>query len=171
MLKIRRVTLLILVFLLITTAGILAATDPATFFTDNMASTGTSPAVTPMEQALLDRISSAATSIDAAFYDFNRNSIRDALIAAHNRGVSVRVVTDDEVRFFTPSYIPYFQALETAGIAVKDDGRDQSIMHSKYFIIDGSVVWTGSTNQSDNGYTLNHNSAIAFTSPTVAALY
>ena len=83
----------------------------------------------------------------------------------------MRVVTDDEVRFFTPSYIPYFQALETAGIAVKDDGRDQSIMHSKYFIIDGSIVWTGSTNQSDNGYTLNHNSAIAFTSPSVAALY
>ena len=169
--KIRSVALLVLVLLLLTTAGILAATNPATFFTDNMASTGTSPAVTPMEQALLDRINSAVTSIDAAFYDFNRDSIRDALIAAHTRGVTVRVVTDDETRLFIDSYIPYYQALETAGISLMDDGRDQSIMHNKYFIIDGQIVWTGSVNQTDNGYTLNHNNALVFTSTTVANFY
>jgi hypothetical protein len=42
-----------------------------------------------MEQATLNRINGAAASIDAAIYDSKRVSIRDALIAAHNRGVVV----------------------------------------------------------------------------------
>jgi phosphatidylserine/phosphatidylglycerophosphate/cardiolipin synthase-like enzyme len=124
-----------------------------------------------MEQALLGLINSAATSVDLAIYDFNRDSIRDALISAHMRGVSVRVVTDDEVRYRTVNYIPYYQALEDAGISIVDDQRGGSIMHDKYFIVDGRYVWTGSTNMSDNGFTLNHNNALLLDSPMLAALY
>src|SRR5262245_13945731 len=36
----------------------------------------------------------AASSIDIAMYDFDRISVRDALLAARSRGVSVRVVAD-----------------------------------------------------------------------------
>ncbi|MEM7128157.1 MAG: hypothetical protein AAF702_17625 [Chloroflexota bacterium] len=61
-------------------------TDPAVYFTANLESGGTSEAITPMERALLDRINAASIAIDAAFYDFNRQSIQEALIAAHDRG-------------------------------------------------------------------------------------
>ena len=54
--------------------------------------------VTPLEQALLGRLNGATPSIDAAIYDFDRVSLRDALLAAKGRGVAVRVVTDDEAR-------------------------------------------------------------------------
>src|SRR5689334_8235024 len=37
----------------------------------------------------------AQTSIDIALYDFDRVSVRDALLAAKARGVNVRVVGDD----------------------------------------------------------------------------
>ncbi len=40
--------------------------DPQTFFTSNINSTGTSQNPTAMEQALLDEIDAATTSIDAA---------------------------------------------------------------------------------------------------------
>ncbi len=147
------------------------AGDPGVFFTDNMAATSTSPNVTAMEQVLLDRINGAVTSIDAAFYDFNRDSVRDALIAAKNRGVAVRVVTDDETRHFNDTYIPYYQALEDAGIPLVDDNTASAIMHDKYMVFDGQVVWSGSTNLSDNGFTLNHNNSLVFTSTAMADVY
>lgn len=165
------VTLILSITLFVTVSVVALAGNPPTYFTDNMASTGTSPNVTVMEQQLLDRINGATTTIEAAFYDFNRNSIRDALIAAHGRGVTVRIVTDDEARYEIDSYVPYYQALETAGISIQDDGLAASIMHNKYFVIDGEIVWSGSTNLSDNGFTKNHNNAIVFTSTVLADIY
>lgn len=145
--------------------------DPGLFFTDNMAATSTSPNVTAMEQAVLSRIHGAVTSIDATLYDFNRDSIRDALIAAKNRGVAVRVVADNETRHHNDSYIPYYQALENAGIPIVDDNTDSAIMHDKYMVFDGQVVWTGSANYTDNDFTLNHNNSLVFTSTALADVY
>lgn len=85
---------------------IAAGTDPAVYLTANLAALATSTTVTPMEQALLDQIAAAVTSIDAAIYDFERISLRDALIAAKQRGVAVRLVADDEARA-NPSYAPH----------------------------------------------------------------
>ncbi len=147
------------------------AADPAIYFTDNMTSTGVSEVITPLEQALLDRINGASIAIDAAFYDFNRTSIQQALIAAFERGVIVRIVTDDETRFHNDSYIPFYDGLEEAGIVVKDDDLGSSIMHNKYFIIDGETLWTGSTNVTNNGFTKNHNNALVFQSTEIADFY
>ena len=122
-----------------------------------------------MEQELLNHLNAATTSIDVALYDFNRASVRDALIAAAGRGVAVRVVTDDEA-YADPDYAPHFQALEAAGIGVVNDGRS-SIMHNKFLVIDGTVVWTGSTNLTDRGFTYNHNNSLVFTSTLLADIY
>ena len=130
--------LLLLLLAQPTTAAV--APGPLVYFTDNITSTGTSPDVTVMEQALLDQLNAATTSIDVAIYDFNRDSIRDALIAAHQRGVAVRVAADDEARFHIASYIPYYEALEDAGIPIVDDEREGSIMqiypHRRPFSLD-----------------------------------
>ena len=154
------------------------ALDPAAsiskdnvFFTDNIEATGASETKTVMERALLYHLDNAEASIDAAIYDFNRDSVRDALVAAHDRGVAIRVVTDDETRWFNDSYIPYYSSLEQAGIPVKDDERENSIMHNKYFVIDKNLVWTGSTNMSDNGFSKNHNNAIVLTGTQVAKVF
>jgi hypothetical protein len=53
--------------------------DLQTLFTDNITATGTSLAVTDMEQQLLNRLNAASTSIDAAIYSLERSAIRDAL--------------------------------------------------------------------------------------------
>lgn len=148
-----------------------AADDPVIYFTNNMTSTGVFTETTPMEEALLAQINGASIAIDAAFYDFNRASIQQALIDAFNRGVIVRIVTDDETRYHNQTYIPFYDGLEEAGIIVQDDGLESSIMHNKYFIIDGEYLWTGSTNVTDNGFTKNHNNALLFQSTEIADLY
>lgn len=145
--------------------------DPGVLFTDNMDATDTSPGVTALEQALLARINGAVSSIDATLYDFNRSSVRDALLAAKQRGVTVRVVTDNETRHDNATYIPYYAALESAGIPIVDDNTNSGIMHDKYMIFDGQVVWTGSTNYTDNDFTLNHNNSLVFTSTAMAEVY
>lgn len=159
-------TVAILFFTLIVGA---AGGDPQTLFTDNIYASNSSLTITPMEQELLDRINNATTSIDVSIYEFDRTSIQSALIAAHNRGVTVRVTTDDDA-YSDSDNNAHFVALETAGITVVQDKRS-STMHNKFFVIDGSIVWSGSTNITDNGFTLNNNNAIVFTSTTVADIY
>lgn len=141
------------------------------YFTHNLTATGTSPEATEMEQVLLDLLNSAQVSVDAAIYGFNRVSVRDALLAAQARGVAVRVVTDDEARYISSSYIPFYAALEAAGIPIVDDNRPGSLMHNKFIVVDGAVVWTGSANMTDGDFTLNHNNTAVFTSPGLADMY
>lgn len=75
-------------FLALVAQAMMGGPGPQTLFTDNIAAVGTSLAISSMEQALLDRIQAASISIDAAIYDFDRVSVRTALIAAHNRILS-----------------------------------------------------------------------------------
>ncbi len=172
-----------------------AQTSPiVAYFTDNVAATVITTTETPLEAALLDLIDASTTSIDLAIYDFSRESIRDALIEAHDRGVAVRVVGDNKARGALGSRAN-FDMLEAAGIPVVVDGvvptatvalaqipaessaaapdemLQSLIMHDKYFIVDKRWVWTGSVNMSDSDITLNHNNALEIDSPALAALY
>jgi len=124
---------------------------------------------TPMEIALLGHIATAASTIDVALYGLNRQSFINALIAAHNRGVTVRVVGDDEAAL--GEYTAGYQALISAGITVYTDTSISYIQHNKFIVIDGSVVSTGSTNFTDTGFTLNANNSIVITSTTLAGVY
>ena len=119
-----------------------------------------------MEQALVDTLDAATTSIDAAIYELDRASVRDALIDAANRGVTVRVVTDDDAYDGSAHYAD----LQSAGITVINDARS-STMHNKFFVVDGLVLWTGSTNMTGTGFTYNHNNSLVLTSTLLADIY
>ena len=167
----RRPTLMMLALLVVLLTGGAAASssNPPVYFTANWPTGDVAP-VTALEGALLERLNAATTSVDAALYDLTRPSLVNALIAARGRGVAVRVVTDDEARNSTASG-PSYVALAAAGIPVVDDADDGRIMHNKYAIIDGQIVWTGSTNWSENDLTSNHNNAVVFTAADVAQVY
>ncbi len=142
--------------------------DYAVYFNNRaITATTTTTETTPMEDALLGFIDGATTSIDVALYGLNRQSIVDALIAAHNSGVTVRVVGDDDAA--TTDYSSSYQSLTAAGIAVVTDTTH--IQHNKFFIFDGGIVWTGSTNLTDTGLTLNANNSIVITDTTLAGIY
>jgi phosphatidylserine/phosphatidylglycerophosphate/cardiolipin synthase-like enzyme len=111
----------------------------------------------------------AASSIDVALYDFDRASVRDALIAARNRGVTVRVVGDDDGSV-DPQYAPFYQSMLSNGIAVITDTHS-SLMHNKFAVFDGRTTWTGSANFTDTGFTRNGENVVVITSTVVANIY
>ena len=117
------------------------------------------------DEALAEAIDQARFQVDVAAYDFDLWSLRDALKAAHQRGVSIRVVIEsnhldeDEV-----------QDLIGIGIPVVDDQND-GLMHNKFVIIDGVHVWLGSMNLTINGAYKNNNNLLYIRSSRLAENY
>lgn len=90
--------------------------------------------------------------MDVAIYSLSLNSIRDALLRAHDRGIQVRMVMESDNLYRSDP-----QKLEDAGIPIVGDRRE-GLMHDKFVVIDNSEVWVGSMNFTDSGaYTDNNN--------------
>ena len=107
-------------------------------------------------------IDSAKLSVDVAVYSLSLNSIRDALIRAHDRGVQVRMVMEsDNLDRSDP------QRLKDAGIPILGDRRE-GLMHDKFVVIDNSEVWTGSMNFTDSGAYIDNNNMIRIRSVKMA---
>jgi phosphatidylserine/phosphatidylglycerophosphate/cardiolipin synthase-like enzyme len=130
--------------------------------------TTTTTEKTTLEAALLGFLDRATATINISLYGLNRQSVVDSLVAAHNRGVTVRVVGDDDAA--TDEYASSYQALRNAGISVITD-TSSYIQHNKFVVIDAQVVWTGSTNFTDTGLTLNANNGMVITSTILANTY
>ncbi len=110
-------------------------------------------------------IDNARQSVDVAIYSFSLPSLRTALINAHNRGVTVRIVMESDSMDRT---VP--QSLIDAGIPVIGDRRE-GLMHNKFIIIDRSEVWLGSMNFTVNGAYDDNNHMIRIRSTKIAENY
>jgi phosphatidylserine/phosphatidylglycerophosphate/cardiolipin synthase-like enzyme len=110
-------------------------------------------------------IDAARLSVDVAVYELNLWSVRDALIAAHRRGVAVRLVTDSD-----NIDSEEIQDLKDVGIQVLGDRRE-SLMHNKFVIIDGQEIWSGSMNFTINDAYKNNNNLIRIRSAELAQDY
>ena len=121
---------------------------------------------------LIAKINQAQKSIHIASFEFNLTPVAEALIAAKNRGVEIRWVTDDEhgIEADEEDGHGQFEMLEDAGIEVIDDART-ALMHNKFWIFDQQSVWTGSTNITTNGIFRNNNNVIVLNSPRIASMY
>ncbi|TCK06497.1 phospholipase D family protein [Phorcysia thermohydrogeniphila] len=94
--------------------------------------------------AIVSEIKRAEKSIDVAIYSFTSRKIARALIAAHKRGIRVRIVADEGSARSRNSVLPL---LESAGIPVRyKRGSGGGLMHNKYAVVDGETVITGSFN-------------------------
>lgn len=114
------------------------------------------------DQYVVESIDQARSQIDAALYDLNLWSIRNALIRAHDRGVLVRLVVETDS--LDRSEI---QELISAGIPVVSD-NSEGLMHHKFLVIDHSEVWTGSMNFTVNGAYRHLNNLINIRSTQLA---
>lgn len=125
-----------------------------------------------IEGRLIDRINAAQTSIHIASFEFDLTPVAEALIAAHNRGVDVRWVTDDESGLLADEEPGrgQFAMLKNAGIEVRADDRT-ALMHNKFWIFDNQIVWTGSTNITESGIFKQDNNTIVIHSPDLAVIY
>lgn len=117
------------------------------------------------DAALAEAIDAARASVDLAIHDLDLWSLRDALIDAHRRGLSVRLVVESEnIR------VPEIQELIQAGLPVVED-RNLERMHNKFAVIDRYEVWTGSMNFTVNGAYKNDNNLIRIRSSRLAENY
>jgi phosphatidylserine/phosphatidylglycerophosphate/cardiolipin synthase-like enzyme len=125
-----------------------------------------------IEGRLIDKINAAQRSIHIASFEFDLTPVAEALIAARQRGVDVRWVTDDESGLEADEEPDrgQFAMLQDAGIEVRSDERS-ALMHNKFWIFDGQTVWTGSTNLTESGIFKQDNNTIVIQSPALAAIY
>lgn len=106
------------------------------------------------EANLINAINKANTSIDMAIYELSLDTITQSLLAAHQRNITVRVLTDSDHLHWDA-----FQTLINAGIAVKGDERS-ALMHNKFTLIDQNEVWTGSMNLTYSAAYRNHENLV-----------
>lgn len=118
-----------------------------------------------IDRQLARFIGSARSTLDCAFFELESQRVADALIAAHLRGVKVRVVGDSDYE-----KNPEMKAVMSAGIPVVFDQRS-ALMHNKFLVADGVAVWTGSFNATDNCSFRNNNNAVMIRSSELARNY
>ena len=109
----------------------------------------------------------ATSSIHVLIYDLTLPEIRDALIAAKNRGVDVKIVMDSTQ---ANSQYSQFANLNAAGVNVRLS-RGAYEMHDKLAIIDGHIVITGSFNYTADSNYNNDENLVVLDSQALAAAY
>ena len=88
----------------------------------------------------IERIDAAQHNIFVEVYIFTEKRMRDALIRAHNRGVEVKILLENN-----PYMAPYlndnhFEAFQSAGMDVRwSDPLNYSLNHAKMLILDERV--------------------------------
>ena len=131
------------------------------YFTAPTGSRNPADYVGGIDNPLAEAINAARGTLDIAAYEFNNPLLTEAVLGAHNRGVQVRMVTDNEAGLEDDdSTVP---RLIQAGIPVVADDRS-ALMHNKFMIIDRTTVWTGSMNFTVNGVYRNNNNLLALRS-------
>jgi phosphatidylserine/phosphatidylglycerophosphate/cardiolipin synthase-like enzyme len=95
-------------------------------------------------EAIVKTIREAKKTILVLAYSFTSDPIRDALVAACERGVEVSLVQDRRSYRSAPQDA---DAVKAAGGDVRADGH-HAIMHNKIMVIDSKIVLTGSFNWS-----------------------
>jgi phosphatidylserine/phosphatidylglycerophosphate/cardiolipin synthase-like enzyme len=105
------------------------------------------------DQVLVSWINVSEKTLDAAIYGLTDVTIAQALIEAHARGVTVRVVHD---KTQAAGRRDVSELLIEAGIPVHiQRGSRGGILHDKFLIIDGKYVVTGSFNWTNNAVMKN----------------
>ena len=134
------------------------------YFT-NPASPLSSQGTGGVDGPLVEAIDAARLSIDVAAYSISLNSVRNALIRAHDRGATVRVVMESTNMDRSDP-----QRMMKAGIPIIGDNRD-GLMHDKFMVIDKSEVWMGSMNFTDSGAYDDNNNFMRIRSTKIAEDY
>jgi phosphatidylserine/phosphatidylglycerophosphate/cardiolipin synthase-like enzyme len=143
------------------------------YFTDPLVINNPDVIAGSVEEKLIQLIDAAQTSIHIAAFEFSLTPVAEALIAAKNRGVDVKWLTDDRngLEFDTQPGRGQFALLMGAGIEVKDDAGRSALMHNKFWIFDNQTVWTGSTNISVNAVFKQNNNVLVIRSSEIAYIY
>jgi phosphatidylserine/phosphatidylglycerophosphate/cardiolipin synthase-like enzyme len=100
-------------------------------------------------------------------YEFSYKTLADALIGARERNVSVKVVLEPSV-YANSNMLNY---LINNGIGVNWASKKFHNTHSKFMIIDDSIVFVGSLNWSENAMKKNREASVIIYSKEVSGSF
>ncbi len=119
----------------------------------------------------------ATKSIDIAIYGYDKiDAITEALQNAHQRGVKIRFIYDENFDS-TKNFYKDNDIIKNISIAHRSDktatsSKSNMLMHNKFVIFDDKTVYTGSMNFSKNGLSgYDQNNIIIINSKEIANLY
>jgi phosphatidylserine/phosphatidylglycerophosphate/cardiolipin synthase-like enzyme len=132
-------------------------------------------------QRLVEFIQGADHTLDCAIYDLKHPDILQALKAAKDRGVKLRIVYDGGRTKSVkggPQLDPKPAGTATAvdnaslsSVATPVHVRGSHLMHSKYAIRDGATLWTGSGNWTHGGLDLQDNNYVELATVELCRAY
>ncbi len=103
----------------------------------------------------------AQRSADVCVFTITDDRIADAIIEAHRRGLSVRVITDDLKSMDRGSDI---ERLRRAGLEVREDHSEHH-MHHKFALFDQELLLTGSFNWTRSATMYNQENVVVTSEP------
>jgi phosphatidylserine/phosphatidylglycerophosphate/cardiolipin synthase-like enzyme len=106
-------------------------------------------------------IASARRKVDVCVFTITDDRISRPLLAAHQKGVAVRILTDNEKLTEAGSDI---ESLARAGVPVRVD-RTPYHMHHKFALFDDERVLTGSYNWTRGAAEYNHENFVVSNEP------
>jgi phosphatidylserine/phosphatidylglycerophosphate/cardiolipin synthase-like enzyme len=146
------------------------------YFTAPSGSGSASEAVGGIDAPLISAVNAVQNTLDIAAFEWNNPNLTAAVIAAHDRGVQVRMVVDNEHTIADMEDLldegeeAPFKDIIDAGIPYRDDARS-GLMHNKFMIMDSTTVWTGSMNYTINGAYRNNNNMLSLRSQRAVQAY
>src|SRR4051812_25594563 len=130
-------------------------------------------------QLVADFVSAAQASLDVALYDLNLGPTTERLVVgaleqAAERGGAIRLVFNAAHRNPIPVPAPPQSPpddIARLGVPTRAIPGVPDLMHHKFVVRDGSTVWTGSTNWTDDSWGREENVLVMIDSPGLATAY
>lgn len=141
------------------------------YFNAPSGSSDASTYVNGIDVALAESIKAIPNNgtLDIAAFEFNNELLTQTIVDAKKRGVTVRIVTDNEHGIGDTKDFSWAE-FQKASIPIIDDARG-GLMHNKFMILNKTTVWTGSWNYTVNGTYRNNNNALMLRSRRVVDAY
>jgi phosphatidylserine/phosphatidylglycerophosphate/cardiolipin synthase-like enzyme len=114
-----------------------------------------SPGQDPL-RTIVGLLGAARETVDICVFTITDDRIAEAIIATKMRGVTIRIVSDDDKAFDRGSDI---DKLRAAGIQVRTD-RSEAHMHHKFAVFDRQTLLTGSYNWTRSAASDNYENVI-----------
>jgi mitochondrial cardiolipin hydrolase len=109
----------------------------------------------------------ARQSVDICVYTISDDQLSDEILACHQRGIAVRVITDNEKQFDLGSDI---ERLRNQGVPLRIDSGPYH-MHHKFALFDGRFLLNGSFNWTRSATTGNEENLLVIDHPGLFADY
>ena len=116
---------------------------------------------------IISRVNGARNSMDICVFTITDDRISNPILAAHRRGVKIRILSDNDKMHDEGSDIPRFL---DAKIPLRID-HSPSHMHHKFAIFDGKALVNGSYNWTRSAAEMNQENIIDSENPQLVAQF